>query len=236
MNYGGGVNSTAMFFVLLKNKIPLDEMIFADTGAEMPQTYKTVERMQGIAKQNNILFTIVRSDKGNLYDYCWKYKTVPSRQRRDCTWKFKIRPIRNYIREKYGKEEHFNQYIGISYEEKHRVRLSDVRYATNVYPLIDNKIDRNECIKINKENGFDDTLKSGCYICPFTRKQGWIDLAKNNPELFDKAIALEENCPNKKVQLASKPLRFFKKLEGQKYIMDYGEDAPPCNGTGGCFL
>ena len=233
MNYGGGVNSTAMFFFIVENKMPLDEVVFADTGSEMPQTYETVKQMQKAAKQHGILFTVIKSNYGNIYDYYFKHNTVPSRQRRDCTFKFKIQPIRNYLRGKYGKKEHFNHYIGISYEEFHRMRDSDVKYATNKYPLVDAKIDRQECISINQAHGFENVVKSGCWFCPFTRKQGWIDLMKNNPELYEKAVALEDNCPNKNTQLSSKPLRRFREFKGQTGLADF---EPTCKVSGGCFL
>lgn len=237
MNYGGGVNSTAMLFVLMNDKAPLDEVIFADTGAEMPQTYDMVAKIQEVAKANGILFTTVKSQYGNIYDYYFKVKTVPSRLRRDCTSKFKIQPIRNYLRTKYGKQETFMHYIGIAHDERHRVRLSDVKYATNAYPLVDKGIDRTKCIQINSDSGFHDVVKSGCWICPFTRKQGWLDLADKYPELLDKAIQLEENCPNKKTQLSHKPLSWFKKSDKQKCMVDFDiDEAPTCNGTGGCFL
>jgi len=234
MSYGGGVNSTAMFYLLIEKKMPLDEILFADTGSELPQTYKTVEQMKEVAKQYNIPFTVITSKLGNIYEHYFRTKSLPSIVRRDCTSKFKISPMRNYLRGKYGKEEKFTQYIGIGYEELHRVRLSDVKYIISSYPLVEAKIDRDKCIEINKAHGFIDVVKSGCWFCPFTPKQGWINLARDNPELFDKAIALEKNCSNKKVCLSSKPLWQFKMLKGQKNMNDF--ESPPCSGQSGCFL
>ena len=39
LNMGGGVNSVALLVELINRGIQLDEVIFADTGAEMPHTY-----------------------------------------------------------------------------------------------------------------------------------------------------------------------------------------------------
>jgi 3'-phosphoadenosine 5'-phosphosulfate sulfotransferase (PAPS reductase)/FAD synthetase len=39
LSFGGGVNSVALMIWLVENQQPLDEVIFADTGAEVPETY-----------------------------------------------------------------------------------------------------------------------------------------------------------------------------------------------------
>ena len=222
-----------MFFVLLANKESIDEVIFANTGAESENTYKTVELMKKLVEQKGILFTTVNSKLGNIYDYYFKRKGLPSIVHRDCTGKFKVASIRTYLRGKYGKKETFIQYIGISYEEAHRMRTSDVKYITNEYPLVYGRIDREKCNQINHINGFDTVAKSGCWFCPFTSKKGWIELMNNNPELYEKAVALEENCPNKKVLLSSKPLRTIREYKGQCKLKEF---ELTCDVAGGCFL
>ena len=37
--YGGGVNSTSMLVGLHERGIPVDLILFADTGGELPSTY-----------------------------------------------------------------------------------------------------------------------------------------------------------------------------------------------------
>ncbi|MEM3161041.1 MAG: phosphoadenosine phosphosulfate reductase family protein, partial [Nitrososphaera sp.] len=39
LSYGGGVNSTALMILLVRHKLPIDYVIFADTGSERPETY-----------------------------------------------------------------------------------------------------------------------------------------------------------------------------------------------------
>ena len=39
VSYGGGVNSTALLIGLHQHRIPVDLILFADTGAEHPHTY-----------------------------------------------------------------------------------------------------------------------------------------------------------------------------------------------------
>jgi len=235
LSFGGGINSAALYFLIRDRGLPLDEVIFADTGSEMPYTYEVVEVFKKLAEKDGIKFTTVRSPlSSNLYDYLWSKKTIPSRQRRDCTAKFKVRPIRNYLRATYGKDAIFTTYIGIAAEEWHRMRTSDVSYVINSYPLVDKKIDRAGCVALLEQHGITGIRKSGCYFCPFTKKAGWLDLMDNYPELYAKAEALEDNCPNPKLQLSYFRLsRIRKDRRAQKHLQDY---EMTCDVAGSCFL
>ena len=225
LSYGGGVNSTALYFVLRKEMFPLDEIIFADTGDELPETYITIEKFKKLVEADGVLFTVVKSHLAkSLYDYCWSRKTIPFRMRRDCTDKFKLRPIRKYLREKYGKKEIFTQYIGIDKGEAHRGKIADVKYLVNEFPLISEGIDRQGCEEILVKNGFTGVVKSGCYYCPFSKKSSLIMLLKEHPDLFEKAIQLEENCNKKDILISNIPLRKIKDDElSQRKIRDYTE-------------
>lgn len=235
LNYGGGVNSTALYFIIRDRALPLDEILFADTGSELPETYATTKAFKELVEKDGYLFTTVRSGLAStLFEYCWGKRIVPSRMKRDCTSKFKVAPIRKYLREKYGKKEKFTNYIGIAYDELHRMRISDVGYCTNSYPLIENRIDREKCMQILKAQGFKNVEKSGCYFCPFTPARKWMELLEHHPDLFQKAVDLEENRSNVKVLLSSKPLKIIlEKRKGQKKLLDF---EPTCDVAGSCFL
>ena len=45
VSYGGGVNSTALLISLHQHRIPVDLILFADTGAEHPHTYAYLDIM-----------------------------------------------------------------------------------------------------------------------------------------------------------------------------------------------
>ena len=237
LSLGGGVNSVALFFYLLKNGFDIDEVVFADTGSELPETYSIIERFKQVCLDKNILFSVVKRGGKSLYDYYFDKKACPSRMRRDCTSKFKVSVIRSYLRSKYGKDKRFIMYIGIASEERHRAKLSDVSYVSLVYPFVYAQVNREDCYKICKDNGFGDVVKSGCFCCPFTKKDGWKSLFSKHPDLFDKALLMEENCANKKVSLASIPLRDIKRklvLPKEQLLLDDFEQV--CDVAGGCFL
>ena len=51
-------------------------------------------------------------------------------------------------------------------------------------------------------------VKSGCFYCPFQRKSRWIDLLRNHPELYERAIILDELSSS--IKLYDKGLRWLK--------------------------
>lgn len=51
VSYGGGVNSTALLIGLHQHRIPVDLILFADTGAEHPHTYAYLDIMDRWLKQ-----------------------------------------------------------------------------------------------------------------------------------------------------------------------------------------
>jgi hypothetical protein len=237
LSYGGGLNSTALLVFLVKRKYPLDMVIFANTGDEFQHTYDSIKYYSDFCNKNGIEFVIVDEFKKynvkSMIEYYIRKKSTPSRMRRDCTTKFKILPIRKYLRNTYGKKERFKMYIGIDYGELHRMKSSDVRYIEQVYPLVDAKIDRSGCKSYLIENNRPIPEKSGCYYCPYTKKDGWINLKMNHPKLFKKAMELEQNnkrYPEPVSLLSSKPLV---KLTGNTTLEEF---IPSCDVSAGCFL
>lgn len=239
LSYGGGINSSALFFYLLEKKKPLDLVVFADTGEELPETYDAVKRMEQVCKERGVEFVTCRSEKGNLYDYYFDKKAVMSLMRRDCTSKFKISPIRQTIRAKFGKAEKFMFYIGITWDEFHRVRTSDVKYIENSYPFVDDKITRQGNAEILIRYGFR-AIKSGCKGCIYNRKGTWIRMLLEDPVEFERHLQLEENNSGfPKVLLNGRyPLRKLKDAYmQQKSLASFEESEATCRAVnGGCFL
>ena len=189
-SFGCGVDSVAG--LLLNSNY--DEIIFADTGSELPETYAYLDYFE---KKSGLKITRVKSKHGSLYDYFFKGKSQSSKFHHWCSDKFKIQPIRKYLREKYGKKETFEMNIFIDYSEFHRMRESDRKYIKNKYPLVEQKLTRDELKEIIKSKGYLLPQKSGCYHCCFTTKKGWIKLRNNEPELWEKTKDLENNSNTK---------------------------------------
>ena len=224
LSYGGGVNSTAMLILLHAEGWEF-ESIYVDHGCDWPETREYVEMIQ-----KHFPITILKPNvegESNLYDYAYWRKMTPSRTRRWCTDKFKVRVINKYV-----KKPCFSL-IGFSTDEEHRAKFSIDKGIENRFPLLEYEISRQGCVDIIKASGFPVPIKSGCYFCPFQRIGQWKLLRRKHPDLFCKAVKLEQrrierlNETNGKPQyLADKPLLEVVK-EKQGVLWD--DMKPPCS-------
>ena len=190
LSYGGGVNSLALMIHLIETKEPLDEVVFADTGSEVPETYEHLDIAREYLDNHGIPLTIVSKRGGNLYDRCWDRRVIPSVVWRWSTRDFKVTPIHRHYR---SLRTHVNQYLAIAYDEIERMKDSRVPYVTNIYPLVDHKITRAKCIELIEAAGLSVPVKSGCFFCPFNSADRWRWLYETHPDLYQQAVALEEN-------------------------------------------
>jgi len=186
LSFGAGVNSTAIIALALLKKIPMpDYIVFSDTGAEWPYTYKYMDYLEN---QGIKITYLEGGNKGmTLIEYCQIKNFIPSRMNRWCTDYWKITPIGKFAK---GFDEEFKMMIGIDAGEAHRAIRS--RCKGRIFPLIEMGIDRNECKRIIKKAGLGVPQKSDCFICPYQKKRQWIDLKKYHPELWKVAVELEK--------------------------------------------
>ena len=189
VSYGGGINSTALIIFLVKNKFPLDHVVFSDTGDEMPETYQYVTYLEKYLKRHKIKFIQVKPNS-TLSEVCIRRKVVPSQVWRWCTRDHKVKPIHKFY--KSLKVSHIYQYMGIDFGEVRRMKPSGMDWVSNLYPLIDYKINRDGCIALIKQARLQLPVKSGCYFCPYNNIDRWQEVYKNHPKLFQKAKMIEE--------------------------------------------
>jgi hypothetical protein len=189
LSYGGGVNSFALLLYLIKESRRIDEVVFADTGAELPETYSHIRFVRSFLKKIEIPFTTVKSNNGTLYETCRRRKVIPSMIWRWSTRDYKITPIYAYYRS-LGKQ--VNQYLALTYDEIERMKDSGASYVNNLFPLIDERINREGCLKLIQEHGYRAPGKSGCFFCPFNSVNRWHEIYVNHRDLFWKAVRLEE--------------------------------------------
>ena len=133
------MNSVALMVVLLREELPLDEAVFADTGGEVPETYQYVETATQYMADHEVPLTVVSKRGRSLYETSWDRQVFPSAIWRWSTRDFKVTPIQRHYR---SMDVHINQYLAIAWAEVHRMKDSRVDYVTNLYPLIDRRLTR----------------------------------------------------------------------------------------------
>lgn len=190
LSYGAGVNTGALMVLLVRKKMPLDFAVFADTGTELPETYEYLKVTREYLDRHGVEFKVLKPTAGNLYKTCVRRKVIPSTLWRWSTRDYKIRPIHQFYK---SLGTHINEYLGIAYDEIERMKASKEDYITSLFPLIDNKMTREDCVRLIKSARLPVPIKSGCYVCPFVPISRWEYIYKNHRSIYYKVMKLEES-------------------------------------------
>jgi len=206
-SYGAGTNSTAMLIKWITLGLPLDLILFADTGGEKPHTYSYIKRFNQWLLDNGgpkITIVVKGGKSETLEESCLRLKVLPSKVygSSTCSSKFKIEPQDKYcnnyplIRDEWNAGRKITKLIGFDYDESHRaqkVPVSDTKYDTR-FPLIEWEMGREECLQTIKDAGLCSPGKSACFFCPSSKKSEIKQLQVTYPELFERAVAMEDNA------------------------------------------
>lgn len=185
----GGKDSSALA-IYLRNKVEDMEYFFCDTGAELPETYEYLDKLEV-----NLGLKIQRLNSKKGFDHFFElYRgTLPSPNMRWCTKKMKIEPIEEWIG-----DDHAVSYIAIRADESGRKGyVSNKPNIKARFPFIEDGIDHAGVLKILEQAGiglpnyYSWRTRSGCYFCFYQRKAEWVGLAEHHPDLFEKAMAIE---------------------------------------------
>ncbi len=187
LRFGGGVQTTALAILVAQGKVKVDAVVFADTGAEKPETYWYIEAyIKPLFKEAGIPFTIVPGTQQgrNLPQQCEKYRAIPSVVKgfRWCTAKHKVVPMDKVT------PKGAVRLIGFSIDEIERSKSIKGEAA---YPLAEMNLTGADCRQIITSYGWPVPVKSSCFFCPFQRWPEWNWLKSRHPELMDKALAME---------------------------------------------
>lgn len=207
ISLGAGVQSSAMALMASKGLItPMPECaIFADTGCEPKFVYDWLDQLEKI-----LPFQVYRVGTMDLYEKSLALKTGKSGKKytkhnipaftlgknsekgmvqRQCTFDYKIQPIRRKIKSFLSKKENCIQWLGISLDEIQRMKRSSDKRIENRFPLIEMNITRQGCLKWMQENGYPIPPRSACIMCPFKSISEWKKLSKDE---FKKAEEYEK--------------------------------------------
>jgi len=197
----GGKDSTAMLLMIKRKKLPLNEIVFCDTGVEFDEVYKTIKDIDEWARINFGFGVTVLKPKHDFVYYVTEYKRVrgkyigqpylfPCPSQRWCSDRLKIKPFKRYL-----KKRTYMTYIGITANEKRRIKK---RKALEIYPLVDAGITDDMALAMCKAEGFnfyglyDRFNRAGCWCCPFQSERDLKILAKYYPDKFLKLLEMEK--------------------------------------------
>lgn len=191
LSLGAGIQSTAVLLLAVDGIIPpFDAIVFADTGDEPAAVYEHVERLREVAQFDTVT-------AGRLADTVHdSFMPVPmflagGMGRRQCTYQFKLRPIRQHLRS-FGRDVDLS--VCISTDEIMRAKDSNVKWCRNVFPLIDLDWSRADCEDYLADRWPWPVPRSACVYCPFKSNREWLDMRENHPADWAQAVAFDESA------------------------------------------
>ena len=203
LSLGAGVQSTTLLMMACEGELAIDHAIFADTQGEPDHVYVHLKWLSEQAAKAGIPVDIVTT--GDLAE---DFKATDKRASsiplfvvgpsgkpgmvfRQCTRDYKVRPVRRRARELTGGKP-VEMLMGISLDEAQRMKHSNVKWITNVYPLIDRRMTRDDCLTWMQERGYPEPPKSACWFCPYASNQRWREIRDNDPSSWGKAVEFDE--------------------------------------------
>lgn len=199
-----------MLIGLYRRGIPVDLILFSDTGGEQPHTYDFLPIMSqwlsehGMPEITKVEYTDQNGDRLTLENECLRSGTLPAIAYgyKKCSLKHKVGPQDKFCNhyqpclDVWAKGKRVTKFIGFDAGEEQRrdhaivYDIVDKKYRKE-YPLIDWGWYREDCIIAIEQEGLPLPGKSSCFFCPSMKRHEIRTLYHQHRELYDRAIAIE---------------------------------------------
>ena len=231
-SYGGGVQSTAALVLAVQGKIDYHTFLFCNVGldSENPATLTYVQEIvKPYALVNGIELVELQKRRNGELDTVYGRLTRPESRsigipirmsngapgNRTCTVDFKILVVARWTKQHGAtKDAPATIGLGISLDEFQRMRSdSGIAHERLDYPLITLRLDRSACMEIIRQAGLPIPPKSSCWFCPFHSLRAWQEMRQEQPEMFMKAVALEQHINERRAKLGRDQVWFTDKCK-----------------------
>ena len=190
LGLSGGKDSAALaVYLKQQGRDELIEYFFCDTGAELREVYEYLDRLE-----DHLGKPIARLSSGRDFDHHLRRFNgfLPAPHARWCTRVMKLEPLEAFVG-----DHPCISYIGIRADESRGGYISHKPNITATYPFVEDGIVKADVFRILSTSvGVPEYYKwrsrSGCYFCFFQRRDEWVGLARNHPDLFEKAKEYEK--------------------------------------------
>lgn len=193
LGLSGGKDSSALA-IFMREKVPQMEYFFTDTGAELPETYEYLDKLEAYLGK-----PITRINATRTFDHLLKNQYnnfLPSPNTRWCTRELKIKPF-----EEFAGDDVVVSYVGIRADEDREGYVSTKPNIKAVFPFKEAGLAYADIMRILNDSGlgipayYEWRSRSGCYFCFFQRKSEWVGLRERHPQLFEDAKQYEKFDP-----------------------------------------
>lgn len=259
LSLGAGLQSSLLAIMIADKDPRLEEywdarIIFSDTGAEIPETYRWLEYTLEpyLAERGKEVIRVSMNDYQDglegvnlLHTFMVKQQVMMGWANPLCSSSSKRDVIRKYYRETHGiadkngkKYLHQNfitivELIGITTDEWTRVKPSDVGWLDRRYPFIDLNLAREDLYEIYEQYGLPAPPKSGCWYCPNRGKAYFVELKQQEPMKFSILEQLEQNAAKRYPDNPPSMIYGFRlsDLKGQMTLDDFDFSDQMCGGS-----
>lgn len=211
ISLGAGVQSSTMALMAAAGEItPMPvAAIFADTQAEPKSVYTWLNWLE-----TQLPFPVHRVTAGHLTADSLRLRTskksgktyqkpsLPIFQTnakngvellsRQCTLTYKIEPLQKALKRFVVTGKTVNLWMGISVDEISRCKDARKPWIKHIWPLIEKRMSRVDCLRWMQEHGFPKPPRSACVYCPFHNDAEWRRLKQDEPAAFKQAVAYEQ--------------------------------------------
>ncbi len=257
ISYGGGVQSTALVVLATQGEIQAPHALFANVGddSEHPDTLRYVrEVMTPWAAERGIEVIELRrvgrdgtprTLHAELMRPLSRSISIPVRMAdtgapglRRCTADYKLKVVGRWCRAHGATaNQPADVMVGISWDEIERLGNKRTEaWERPAYPLVDRRLTRDDCKGIIRAVGLPVPPKSSCFFCPFRKPSDFARMRRDEPALFDQAVALEATLNARRMTLGKDAVyltRFAKPLNeavaAEQDGLDFGGPGETCD-------
>jgi len=213
---GMGTQSTGICALIYHGYLPKPDLIVAaDTGRECSQAIEyTKKHIIPMMEEIGVPYIIKHKDSfpelGRLYDLIDDYPDTKTdvllpmfiiengqikKAKGFCSANWKTATVHRTVNQYFGKDvadkRGVDQWIGMSIDEYQRVKYPLGKWQKQ-YPLVNMALNRQQVINISIAAGLPTPPRSSCYMCPNRRDKEWLEMKKDCPSDFQKAVEVEK--------------------------------------------
>jgi hypothetical protein len=227
---------------------------FADTGGELPHTYAHVAEMDTVCRLwwgigIETVKQLYEGEFEGLEQNCIRKKMLPSLAygTKGCSQKYKVGPqtkrMLQFLDAQRIKEcvKAIGYDAGESHRQVGRAQMDHSKGRVEIfwYPLVEWGWRRQECVEAIKRHGLTQPGKSSCFYCPAMKRGEILRLKDNHPELFARAVAMEDNAvTTRNMGLTGRSLRWSdigRQDDAQAKLWDFLDQQDETDTPCGCY-
>ena len=191
VSFSGGKDSTALLLRMLEEGMPIDIILFNETGLDFPEMEAHIEKVeQYIKRYTDIGITRIKPEKP--FEYYFLEHEIHHRKNsalnekfgathkgygwagpkmRWCTNRLKTQPRERFLRE-LRKKYNVIEYVGIAADEQYRLKRKNNQRENCRHPLVEWGMTEADCLQYCYDRGFDwgglyeKFSRVSCWCCP----------------------------------------------------------------------